>query len=107
LLRLSQQFYDASHVGRLLTTAIGDPGQITQAYTGTMITTLAQVFVVIGGYAMLIHMSPPLTLAISVIFPLIVLNVLFLKPKLIGASERIRESWGILCGIVSEKAAAV
>lgn len=107
LLKLSQRFYDAAHAGRLLTTAVGDPGAITQVMTAGMINALANVFIVLGGYVILLNMNVPLTLAISAVFPGMIAAFFILRPKMVAVSERIRENWGIIGGMVAEKIGAV
>ncbi|HXB97120.1 MAG TPA: ABC transporter ATP-binding protein [bacterium] len=107
LLRLSQEFYDASHAGRLLTVALQDPANLTQQLTANIINALANALVVLGGYFILVRMSLPLTLAISGVFPLMVLIFFWMQPSLLEQSEKNRESWGILMGMVSEKVNAV
>jgi len=107
LLRLSRKFYDASHAGRLLTTALGDPAAITHVMTAGMINTLANALIVLGGYIILVRMSLPLTLAITAVFPGMVAAFFWLRPKMRDMSERIRENWGILSGMVAEKVGAV
>lgn len=107
MLRLSRQFYDASHAGRLLTTAVGDPGAITHVMTAGMINALANALIVLGGYFILIRMNLPLTLAITAVFPGMVIAFFWLRPKMRDTSMRIRENWGIICGMVAEKIGAV
>lgn len=107
LLRLSRGFYDASHAGRLLTTAVGDPGAITQVMTAGMINALANALIVLGGYVILFRMNILLTLAITAVFPGMVAAFFWLRPKMREASEVIRESWGILLGMVAEKVGAI
>ncbi len=107
LLKLPQAFYDASHAGRLLTTAVADPGVITHTLTAGMINALANTLVILGGYVILLHMNALLTLAISAVFPGIVTAFFILRPKMIALAERIRENWGIISGMVAERIAAV
>jgi ABC-type multidrug transport system fused ATPase/permease subunit len=107
MLKLSQKFYDASHAGRLLMTAVGDPGAITHVMTAGMINALANALIVLGGYVILIHMNLPLTLAITAVFPGMIAAFFWLRPKMRSTSEKIRENWGILCGMVVEKIGAV
>ncbi|MEK7765619.1 MAG: ABC transporter ATP-binding protein, partial [bacterium] len=107
MLKLSQQFYDASHVGRLLTTAVGDPGSITQVMTAGMINALANALIVLGGYVILLNMNVTLTLAITAVFPGMVAAFFVLRPRMYAVSEKIRENWGIIGGMVSEKISAV
>ncbi|MEK7474848.1 MAG: ABC transporter ATP-binding protein [Candidatus Coatesbacteria bacterium] len=107
MLKLSQKFYDGSHAGRLLMTAVGDPGAITHVMTAGMINALANALIVLGGYVILIRMSLPLTLAITAVFPGMIAAFFWLRPKMRGTSEKIRENWGILCGMVVEKVGAV
>jgi ABC-type multidrug transport system fused ATPase/permease subunit len=107
LLRQSQEFYDSSHAGRLLTVALQDPANLTQQLSANIVNALANGLVVLGGYVILVHMSVPLTLAISGVFPLMVLIFFVLQPAMIEQSEVTRESWGILMGMVSEKVNAV
>lgn len=107
MLKLSQRFYDASHAGRLLTTAVGDPGAITQVMTAGMINALANALIVLGGYVILLHMNLKLTLAISTVFPGMIAAFFWLRPKMRESSERVRESWGIIGGMVAEKIGAI
>jgi ABC-type multidrug transport system fused ATPase/permease subunit len=107
LLLQSQEFYDASHAGRLLTVALQDPANLTQQLSANIVNALANGLVVLGGYVILVHMSVPLTYAISGVFPLMVLIFFVMQPAMIGQSEVNRESWGILMGMVSEKVNAV
>ncbi len=107
LLRLSQEFYDASHAGRLLTVALADPESLSQQLTMGIINALANALVVLGGYVILVRMNLQLTLAISLVFPLMVAIFFAMRPAMVEQSERNRESWGILMGMVSEKVAAV
>jgi ABC-type multidrug transport system fused ATPase/permease subunit len=107
LLKLSQQFYDASHAGRLLTTAVGDPGTITHVLTAGMINAFANALIVLGGYFILIRMNPVLTLAITGVFPFMIAAFFWLRPHMRVLSEKIRENWGIIGGMVAEKIGAV
>ncbi len=107
LLSLSQQFYDVSHAGRLLTTAVGDPSAITFALLGGVINAVANALVVLGGYFILLHMNTGLTLAITCVFPLMIGSYFVMRSRLLRMSETIRESWGILSGMVAEKIGAV
>ena len=107
LLKLSQRFYDASHAGRLLTTAVGDPGAITHVMTAGMVNALANALIVLGGYVILLHMNPTLTWAISAVFPGMIAAFFWLRPKMRASSERVRESWGIIGGMVAEKVGAI
>jgi ABC-type multidrug transport system fused ATPase/permease subunit len=103
LLRQSQEFYDASHAGVLLTVALQDPANLTQQLSANIINALANALVVLGGYVILVHMSVPLTWAISGVFPLMVVIFFAMQPAMLDSSETNRESWGILMGMVSEK----
>ncbi len=107
LLKLSQRFYDSSHAGRLLTTAVGDPGAITHVMTAGMVNALANALVVVGGYVILLKMNMQLTLAISLVFPGMIAAFFWLRPKMRESSERVRESWGIIGGMVAEKISAI
>ncbi|MFH1024177.1 MAG: ABC transporter ATP-binding protein [Planctomycetota bacterium] len=107
LLALPQAFYDASHAGRLLTTAVSDPDTITQTLTAGVINASANAFTVLGGYVILARMSLPLTAAITIVFPITVIIYFLLRPRIIEAGQRGRENWGILSGMVSEKIGAV
>jgi ABC-type multidrug transport system fused ATPase/permease subunit len=107
LLRQSQEFYDASHAGRLLTVALQDPANLTQQLTANIVIALGNALVVLGGYFILVPMSLPLTLAISGVFPLMVFIFFAMQPAMIRQSETNRESWGVLMGMVSEKVNAV
>ena len=107
LLRLSQQYYDASQMGRLMMTALGDPSNITQQLTMGMINALAQAFVVFGGCLILFSMDVKLSLAVISVFPLGVLVFFLMRPKLVEISEKTRDSWGILSGMVAEKVGGI
>jgi ABC-type multidrug transport system fused ATPase/permease subunit len=107
LLKLHAQFYDSNQAGRLLTTAIEDPSSITQQLTAEMIRTGASAFAIMGSYAVLLYLSPILTLAISLVFPVMVAAFFLLRPRMVDAAERVREHWGQMTGMVAEKMAAV
>jgi ABC-type multidrug transport system fused ATPase/permease subunit len=107
LLKLHAQFYDSHQAGRLLTTAIEDPQSITQQLTAEMIRTAASFFAILGSYGILLHYSVTLTLAISCVFPVMALSFFLLRPKIVDASENVREHWGQMIGLVAEKLAAV
>jgi ABC-type multidrug transport system fused ATPase/permease subunit len=107
LLKQSQEFYDSSHAGRLLTVALQDPANLTQQLSANIVNALANGLVVLGGYVILVHMSVPLTWAISGVFPLMVLIFFAMQPAMVEQSDINRESWGILMGMVSEKVNAV
>jgi len=107
LLGQSQEFYDSSHAGRLLTVSLQDPSNLTQQLSANIVNALANALVVLGGYVILVHMSVPLTLAISGVFPLMVLIFFAMQPAMVAQSDINRESWGVLMGMVSEKVNAV
>ncbi len=103
LLAQSQEFYDASHAGRLLAVALQDPANLTQQLSANIVNALANVAVVLGGACILLHMSPVLALAVGAVFPLMVASFLALRAAMEEQSRVNRESWGILMGMVAEK----
>jgi ABC-type multidrug transport system fused ATPase/permease subunit len=107
LLALSQSYYDAAQIGRLLMTALGDPSNISQQLTMGMINALAQAIVIFGGCIILFWMNTALSLAVFAVFPLMVLTFLWMRPRLMEISELTRESWGIACAIVNEKVGGI
>lgn len=107
LLKLSQNYYDGSQLGRLMMTALGDPSNITQQLTMGTIEALSQGFVVLGGCVILFHMNAALSLALMTVFPLMGLIFLVMRPKLVKQSGFTRENWGIMSGMVTEKIAGI
>jgi ABC-type multidrug transport system fused ATPase/permease subunit len=107
MLRLSQQYYDASQMGRLILTAVGDPSNITQQLIVNMITALGQALVVFGGCIILFSMNVRLSVAVVAVFPLMVWIFFWMRPQLVHISDQTRESWGIASGMVAEKIGGV
>jgi ABC-type multidrug transport system fused ATPase/permease subunit len=107
LLKLSQNYYDGSQLGRTMLTALGDPSNITQQLAIGMINALAQAFVIFGGCLILIYWSLPLGAAVMAVFPLMACIFFAMRPRLVRQSELTRENWGILSGMVAEKVAGI
>ncbi len=107
LLKLSQNYYDGSQLGRLMMTALGDPSNITQQLTMGTINALSQGFVVFGGCLILFWMNATLSAALMTVFPVMMGIFFWMRPKLVGQSALNRENWGIMSGMVAEKISGI
>ncbi|OZM58415.1 multidrug ABC transporter ATP-binding protein [Lottiidibacillus patelloidae] len=84
--RLSHRFFDQRSAGSILVRITNDINSLQDLFTNGVINILTDLLMLIGIIAILSYLSPPLTLAIMVILPI----MFFIST---GLRRKIRRSW--------------
>jgi ATP-binding cassette, subfamily B, multidrug efflux pump len=84
--RLSHRFFDQRSAGSILVRITNDINSLQDLFTNGVINILTDLLMLIGIIAILTYLSPPLTLAIMVILPI----MFFIST---GLRRKIRRSW--------------
>lgn len=84
--RLSHRFFDQRSAGSILVRIMNDINSLQELFTNGIINLLMDIVLLVGIIIILFTLSPPLTLAIMIILP-----IMFLIST--GLRRRIRRSW--------------
>lgn len=102
LLHLPKAYYDAATTGELISKFTYDVEQVANATTRVITTLIRDAFTVLGLLALMIYLSPKLTVMFLVVGPLLIFLVLFVSKKFRKTSKRIQSSIGGVSRILEE-----
>ncbi len=101
--RLSLSYYDTRQTGKIMARLTGDIDTIQYMVSGGFVTFLADVFSVIVLLVVLFLMQWKLAIAAVCVIPFYVLNYKLFIRHIRPLSEKLRERWDALLGILWEK----
>jgi ABC-type multidrug transport system fused ATPase/permease subunit len=92
LQRMSQDFYDKSSSGRIISRLINDVDRMSELLSGGLISTFAQIFIVfvIGG--VIFTVDTQLAIASLAVVPILLIATIFFRRKLREAYRRTRKT---------------
>ena len=92
LQRMSQDFYDKSSSGRIISRLINDVDRMSELLSGGLISTFAQIFIVfvIGG--VIFTVDTELAIASLAVVPILLITTIYFRKKLRDAYRRTRKT---------------
>ena len=107
LMKLDVHFYDTNRVGDLTSRLSGDVGTIRSAVGSSLTLMLRSAMTIIGAVVMMFLTSAPLTLAVVVLVPSIVIPVFWYGARLRNQSRRTQDVLGDINSVATESFSAI
>lgn len=107
LCRLDAAFYDTARTGELLSRLTADTTQIKAAFGATAAVALRNIFLFMGGIAMMIYTSPKLSGAVLIAIPVIVLPLVALGRVVRRRSRNAQDTLAEASSFAAENLGAV
>jgi subfamily B ATP-binding cassette protein MsbA len=101
-LQLPSRFYDQSSSGVLLSKITYNTEQVAESISNVVVVVIRDSFTIIGLVVVMIYLSPPLTLLISIAAPTIALLIHYLSKVFRRYSARIQSSMGDVTRVTEE-----
>ncbi len=101
-LKLPSRFYDQSSSGVLLSKITYNTEQVAESISNVVVVVIRDSFTIIGLVVVMIYLSPPLTLLISIAAPTIALLIHYLSKVFRRYSTRIQRSMGDVTRVTEE-----
>lgn len=102
---LSVRFYATQRIGTILSRVLQDVQDASQIlYTGIIVAAMDATQLLLAG-VLLYHVSPKLTLACGLVFPLYALAFALLNPRVRAAADRARSQLARMSGNIAERVA--
>lgn len=101
-LQLPSRFYDQSSSGVLLSKLTYNTEQVAESISNVVVVVIRDSFTILGLVMVMIYLSPPLTLLISVAAPSIALLIHYLSKVFRRYSARIQSSMGDVTRVTEE-----
>ncbi|MFQ5832229.1 MAG: ABC transporter ATP-binding protein [Candidatus Thorarchaeota archaeon] len=92
LQRMSQDFYDKSSSGRIISRLINDVDRMSELLSGGLISTFAQIFIVFAIGAVIFTVDLQLAVASVAIVPILLIATVFFRSRLREAYRRTRKT---------------
>ncbi|MFW9889272.1 MAG: ABC transporter ATP-binding protein, partial [Candidatus Thorarchaeota archaeon] len=92
LQRMSQDFYDKSSSGRIISRLINDVDRMSELLSGGLISTFAQIFIVFVIGAVIFTVDTQLAIASLAVVPILLITTIFFRKKLREAYRRTRKT---------------
>ncbi|MFW9846928.1 MAG: ABC transporter ATP-binding protein [Candidatus Thorarchaeota archaeon] len=92
LQRMSQDFYDKSSSGRIISRLINDVDRMSELLSGGLISTFAQIFIVFVIGAVIFTVDTQLAIASLAVVPILLLTTIYFRRKLREAYRRTRKT---------------
>jgi ABC-type multidrug transport system fused ATPase/permease subunit len=92
LQRMSQDFYDKSSSGRIISRLINDVDRMSELLSGGLISTFAQVFIVFVIGAVIFTVDTQLAIASLAVVPILLIVTIYFRKRLREAYRRTRKT---------------
>lgn len=92
LQRMSQDFYDKSSSGRIISRLINDVDRMSELLSGGLISTFAQIFIVFVIGAVIFTVDTQLAIASLAVVPILLVTTIYFRRKLREAYRRTRKT---------------